>query len=344
MTGTFLFLHAASKLPVVGKGRHWMGIVHETGPIGRFSAGLSSWLSSAATNAGLPHPGLAALPAALDAALTFAVLFAAVANMWGIAYLARNDVLDKEVLTLTLSLACPLITIASYVAPTPMVLAAVRKMNAQDLPMLVVQSQAACNVLGIAYALQITNAAVLVTNMFGLACQILFLTGEHYVRLYNTQWFWFSIKLTTLLNVGICFFSQLVPVNLLGQCITVFNLALYASPLTKLGGVLRTRNSSAFPPVMTSISVANNAFWTLYALLIEDPVVLLPSLLGLLASSLQVLAILWCRHFLPFDLKFLLLFFGGKGDGDEKAIYDYDEEASESHEVELQKNESDRWL
>ena len=48
------------------------------------------------------------------------------------------------------------------------------------------ESQAACNILGLAYGIQRTLLAVLITNMFGLACQILFLSFDHYIR--SPQW------------------------------------------------------------------------------------------------------------------------------------------------------------
>eukprot|EP00931_Biecheleriopsis_adriatica_P104663 TRINITY_DN79308_c0_g1_i1.p1 TRINITY_DN79308_c0_g1~~TRINITY_DN79308_c0_g1_i1.p1 ORF type:complete len:329 (+),score=69.20 TRINITY_DN79308_c0_g1_i1:81-1067(+) len=244
-----------------------------------------------------------------DAVLTFASMLAAAGAIWSVAYLAQLGILDREALTLSLSIACPLITIVAFVAPAPMVIEAVKRMNASNLPTQVFQSQAACNMLSIAYGLQISNAAVLITNMFGLAAQILFLSGEHYIRASNSQWVWFAMKLSLLINTGIFFFARVAPINVLGQLITVFNVILYSSPLARLGSVLRSRNSAAFSATLTAVGVANNAFWTLYALLIEDIVVLLPSVLGYALSFFQVLVIFWCRGYLPFDLSFLLLFF-----------------------------------
>merc|ERR1712226_1320659 len=143
--------------------------------------------------------------------------------------------------------------------------------------------------------------------MIGLACQTLFLCGDHYVRTLNTEWIVFAIKLSFLFNGGLYFFSVLSPLSLLGNAITVFNVVLFGVPLTKIGIILRTRNASSIPQMMTFIAVINNAVWSLYALLIEDSVLLLPSLLGYFLSSFQVLLIFWCKGALPFDLDFLLL-------------------------------------
>eukprot|EP00442_Polarella_glacialis_P046743 CAMPEP_0115095476 /NCGR_PEP_ID=MMETSP0227-20121206/29061_1 /TAXON_ID=89957 /ORGANISM="Polarella glacialis, Strain CCMP 1383" /LENGTH=359 /DNA_ID=CAMNT_0002488847 /DNA_START=117 /DNA_END=1196 /DNA_ORIENTATION=+ len=247
-----------------------------------------------------------------DVALTLCTMCLGVGSIYYVSYLANIGILDREVLKLSLSLACPLITIVSYVAPTPMVIEAVLRMNAQRLPTLVFQSQAACNVLGIAYAIQVTNAAVLMTNMFGLACQILFLAGDHHATASSAHWLWFCFKVSVCLNVGIYVFACQAPTQLLGQCISVFNIILYSAPFANLGSILRTRNGSYFNSVTTSISVANNAAWTLYALLIEDVVVLLPAVVGYTLSVFQVLVIMWCRGSLPFDLGFLLQCLGDR--------------------------------
>lgn len=248
----------------------------------------------------------------VDAVLTFVALSFAASILWVVAYLCQVGYLDRDAMTISLSLACPLITIASYVTPAPMVIQAVRRMSAQNLPLAVFKSQAICNVLGISYGLQIHNAAVLFTNMFGLACQITFLAGNHYIRTANQEWLWYSTKFAVVLNASIYFFARVLPINLLGQAITIFNIILYSSPLIQLGGALRLRNSSSFPLGMTSMSVANNASWTVYALLIEDIVVLLPSILGYELSFFQVLVIMWCRGSLPFDLSYLLIFYGNR--------------------------------
>jgi len=243
----------------------------------------------------------------VDAVLTFVALSFAASILWVVAYLCQ-------------------------VTPAPMVIQAVRRMSAQNLPLAVFKSQAICNVLGISYGLQIHNAAVLFTNMFGLACQITFLAGNHYIRNANQDWLWFSTKFAVVLNASIYFFARVLPINLLGQAITIFNIILYSSPLMQLGGALRLRNSSSFPLGMTSMSVANNASWTVYALLIEDIVVLLPSILGYELSFFQVLVIMWCRGSLPFDLSYLLIFYGKRRESSGS-------EAEEDTEQQLQADE-----
>mmetsp|Transcript_58939 Transcript_58939/g.95993 ORF Transcript_58939/g.95993 Transcript_58939/m.95993 type:complete len:324 (-) Transcript_58939:20-991(-) len=246
-----------------------------------------------------------------DVVMLASSLLMAISGICAVPKMVDIGLMDREVSTLSLSLACPLITIVSYVAPTPSVLEAVRLMKASNLNVIVFKLQAACNILSIAYGLQIANAAVLMTNMFGLACQVLFLAGERHASL-ESNWPSFALFLSVILNVGIFVASQYVPINLLGQSITVFNIFLYSSPLMNLGTALRTRNSSQFPSFMVGVNVLNNALWSVYALLIEDMVVLIPSLMGYACSFFQALLILWCRSYLPFDLAFLVTFFQQK--------------------------------
>lgn len=243
----------------------------------------------------------------VDFSLTVAVLLSAVGAVYGVAALADMGVVNKASLTLFLSVSSPMVTMCQFVAPIPVVSGAMRSMSVQSMPTPVFQSQAACNVLSIAYAIQISNAAVLVTNMFGILMQILYLAGDHYIRTMNSSWLLFGVRLSILLNVGIFSFAALVPIKQLGQAITLMNVVLFAAPLTQLATVLRTRNSSSIPSTMTFISVANNGTWMLYGLMIEDMVLLLPSILGFLLSGFQVLVIFWCRSLLPFDLGFLLM-------------------------------------
>merc|ERR1719188_812654 len=193
-----------------------------------------------------------------------------------------------------------------YVSPTLVVLEAISKMSAQNLPLQVFQSQAICNILGISYGIQIHNSAVLVTNLFGLGRQSLYLASDHYIRSSNVQWPWLVTRMAVSYNIGLYFFSEVSSITMLGHMITIFNVILFAAPLAKLGTILQTRNASSLPTAMICISVLNNGVWTLFAILLDDMVLLLPSVLGYMLSAFQVLVILWCQGFLAWDLAFLL--------------------------------------
>jgi len=248
-----------------------------------------------------------ALAPFIDFAIMVFSLTIGVVLLNGICSLTDIGWLDRDTFTIYLSMACPLLTMVQFVSPAPLVIEAIQLLNVQNLPTQVFQSQIICNVLGGAYGLQITNMAVLATNMFGLACQILWLAGDHFVRCSDTSWVWFSIKMSTMLNIGFYVAAVVMPIELLGHCITIFNIVLFAAPLSKLGNILRTRNASSLPTTMTVITTVTNAVWILYATMIQDDVVLIPSVLGYLLSAFQIQLIMWSHHLLPFDLGFLLL-------------------------------------
>lgn len=99
------------------------------------------------------------------------------------------------------------------------------------------RSQASCNICSIAYGLQISNVAVLISNMFGLLCQVLFLAADNYIRTINSGWLFFSVRLSTLFNTGLVLLTALAPLSMVGHSITIVTVVMYASPLSKAGEV-----------------------------------------------------------------------------------------------------------
>eukprot|EP00929_Paragymnodinium_shiwhaense_P106798 TRINITY_DN72515_c0_g1_i1.p1 TRINITY_DN72515_c0_g1~~TRINITY_DN72515_c0_g1_i1.p1 ORF type:complete len:395 (+),score=3.44 TRINITY_DN72515_c0_g1_i1:66-1250(+) len=239
--------------------------------------------------------------------LTVVVTLSGLALMYGLQLLMHAGVIDKEYSMGLLALCAPVVTMVSYVAPLPVVLECVRTSDAQTMPTLVFQLQAVCNVLSISYGIKIVNMAVLVTNMFGLVCQLLFLGADHYVRQSNSQWLSFSLKGAVFFNITLHVTATISPLTILGYSITLFNILMFAAPLANLGTILQTKNPSPLPTPMVTLSLLNNGVWVMYAMLIEDIVVLLPSVLGYAMAAFQAQVILWCKGFLPFDLAYLLL-------------------------------------
>eukprot|EP00428_Durinskia_dybowskii_P038975 CAMPEP_0170257768 /NCGR_PEP_ID=MMETSP0116_2-20130129/28749_1 /TAXON_ID=400756 /ORGANISM="Durinskia baltica, Strain CSIRO CS-38" /LENGTH=323 /DNA_ID=CAMNT_0010508801 /DNA_START=24 /DNA_END=992 /DNA_ORIENTATION=- len=246
------------------------------------------------------------LVAIMNACLTAAATTFGVGAFYAVAGMAQTGLIDAVIFTWMLSLACPMVTMVQFVAPAGLVTEAIRTSNAELLPTQAIALQAGCNICGIAYGIQIANGAVLFTNLVGVGCQLLFLTVGHFIRQANSEWLRFSLRASAMCNTALVILASLTPLSILGHLITVLNVGLYAAPLAKVGAVLKARNASSLSVSLTVISIMNNALWSLYALMIDDFVVLLPSLLGYMLSIFNVLVILWCKHLLPFDLSFLL--------------------------------------
>lgn len=243
----------------------------------------------------------------IDLILTFTSLAIGLGVIFGIAALADMGIIDGAMLQGGLSLVCPCVTMTQFASPAPVVMEALRKLDVKNLPIPVIISQAACNVLGMAYGIRIRNFVVLASNLFGLGCQTVFLATNHFVRSANGQWIRHSLRLQVIYCVGLYVCVEVFSLNVLGQVITLFNLVLFAVPLRSVGNILKTKNCSSLPTAMTVVSTASNAFWSVYALLIKDIVVFLPSILGFVLCAFQVLVLLWCHNKLPFDLGFFLL-------------------------------------
>eukprot|EP00928_Gymnodinium_smaydae_P006456 TRINITY_DN1228_c0_g2_i1.p1 TRINITY_DN1228_c0_g2~~TRINITY_DN1228_c0_g2_i1.p1 ORF type:complete len:348 (+),score=49.61 TRINITY_DN1228_c0_g2_i1:130-1173(+) len=244
----------------------------------------------------------------VDIILTMTSVTVGLAGMFGFSSLVEVGVIDAERARASFSVLSPLVTMATYMSPLPAVIDSVRKMNAQGLPTLAFQLQAVCNVLSICYGIQIMNFAVLFTNMYGLAFQVMFLCADHYVRYTpDTSWIDFTARASILCLGAVYVMSTLAPLNILGQCIILFNIFLGVAPMRKIPAILRSRDCSALPVGMTSLALANNAVWSLYAVILNDVVVLLPSVLGYVFAVIQVLVIMWCKGTLAFDLGFILV-------------------------------------
>lgn len=245
--------------------------------------------------------------ALLDLTLTLSCLAVGLCLIFGIAALADLEYIDGVQLRMVLSFVCPAVLLIQFIAPTPVVVDALLELDVRELPIPVFQSQSACNILAISYAIQVQNEVILASNLIGLACQVIFLSASHYVLESDKRWVWYTLRMQVIYSVSLYVFAAVIPLELLGQMMTFVYLVLYSAPLAKVGTILRTQNAASLPTAMTVVSTFSNAVWSLYALLIKDVVVLIPCLLGFVLCSFQVLVLLWCSDMLPFDLSFLLL-------------------------------------
>jgi len=214
----------------------------------------------------------------------------------------------NDVIRLLASIA-PLTSIFLYVCPITALQSAFHAGNANNYPTPVFQAQIVCNVLALAYGLVVHNIAIIVPNLFGLFCQVVWLSYGHAIFSHanqtNINWFVFLFMYIIMLNVGLACCTAL-PITVLGSVITICNLILYASPLTKVVQILATRDGSLLNVPITSMMTISNAVWSGYSMLIQDQVLFLPSFFGYLLNVFQVILILWCHHKLPYELDFLL--------------------------------------
>lgn len=252
---------------------------------------------------------------AVDLLLFLSFITIAFAFVGFFARLPMAGVVDEETFTKYLSVLAPCCVMLSYSAAFPVLVDAVQRSSADNLPTLVFQSQAVCNILGIAYGIHTGNIVVVFANMFGLACQLIYLAMEHHLRIPRSNWIswtYWAMKLSLFFYVGLVTLTRLTSIDILGQLIFLFNVVLSLSPFVKIGVVLKNRDADCWPVGMTTIALLNNGLWILYALMLKDGVLLWPSVIGYLLATSQLIVIAWCRNALPFNLAFLLAIMGGE--------------------------------
>ncbi|XP_071712056.1 bidirectional sugar transporter SWEET5-like [Rutidosis leptorrhynchoides] len=76
---------------------------------------------------------------------------------------------------------------------------------------------------------------------------------------------------------------------IVGLICIVFNILMYASPLTVMKMVIKTRSVKYMPFPLAVATFANSIVWCAYALLQFDPYILVPNALGTLSAILQLI-------------------------------------------------------
>ncbi|KAD2806032.1 hypothetical protein E3N88_39409 [Mikania micrantha] len=86
-----------------------------------------------------------------------------------------------------------------------------------------------------------------------------------------------------------CFDTYKSRSMIVGMIAIVFNILMYASPLTVMRMVIKTRSVKYMPFTLSLASFANSVVWCVYALMPLDPYILVPNGLGSLSATVQLL-------------------------------------------------------
>ncbi|XP_023521697.1 bidirectional sugar transporter SWEET4-like [Cucurbita pepo subsp. pepo] len=76
--------------------------------------------------------------------------------------------------------------------------------------------------------------------------------------------------------------------TIVGSVCLVFNIMMYASPLTVMKRVIKTKSVEYMPFTLSLASFANGVIWTSYASIHFDPFIVVPNGLGTLSAVLQL--------------------------------------------------------
>ncbi|CAD7948925.1 unnamed protein product [Amoebophrya sp. A25] len=146
----------------------------------------------------------------------------------------------------------------------------------------------------------------------------------------------FSMRLGLVLFICVNYCSLL----LVGIAIIASTVFLNLAPLIDLPRVIQSRDPASLDASICVIYLMSNGVWSLYGLILEDFVVLLPSVVSYVLSAFQMLLILWTRRarvteeLCPLDMGFLLALFrvvadalpwGSRGTGEEEDEFGHSE-------------------
>ncbi|RVX18244.1 Bidirectional sugar transporter SWEET5 [Vitis vinifera] len=92
----------------------------------------------------------------------------------------------------------------------------------------------------------------------------------------------------------VCHYHAALPWNqnrslFVGLLCVVFNVIMYASPLTVMRQVIRTKSVKYMPFTLSLANFANGIVWSIYALIKFDPYILIPNGLGSLSGAVQLI-------------------------------------------------------
>ncbi|GMN43934.1 hypothetical protein TIFTF001_013139 [Ficus carica] len=101
-----------------------------------------------------------------------------------------------------------------------------------------------------------------------------------------------------MLNVG--FLGSVIALTLLaireeiklafvGILCAAFTIGMYASPLSIMGMVIKTKSVEYMPFLLSFFLLLNGGIWSLYALLVKDFYVGIPNAIGLVLGSAQII-------------------------------------------------------
>lgn len=99
----------------------------------------------------------------------------------------------------------------------------------------------------------------------------------------------FNMATTVYLAVGLASQSHSQVARAIGIIAITCGFALYASPFATIAHVLRSRSAESIPIGMVLVGTLSNAVWVLYGVLVQDQIILIPTIINTCLCVLQLL-------------------------------------------------------
>lgn len=99
----------------------------------------------------------------------------------------------------------------------------------------------------------------------------------------------FNIATTTYTILGSAIQSRSHVSQTIGTCAILCGFLLYASPFATIVDVVRTKSAASMPIAMVSVGALSNAIWIVYGFLLNDLVIIIPTVVNTAFCVLQLL-------------------------------------------------------
>ncbi|XVE90077.1 hypothetical protein DITRI_Ditri20bG0048100 [Diplodiscus trichospermus] len=190
-----------------------------------------------------------------------------------------------------------IISFLVFLAPVPTFYTIYRKKTAegyQSIPYMVALSSA---MMLLYYGLLKTNATLIISiNSIGCAIEVIYLVV--YLIYATKRDKVFTLKSIIIFNIGgyslIVLLTNFLAersnrVNVMGWICAVYNVAVFASPLSIMRQVIRTRSVEHMPFFLSFFLTLCATMWFFYGLFVKDYYIALPNVLGFLLGIAQMI-------------------------------------------------------
>lgn len=221
-------------------------------------------------------------------------------------YSASNPYVDMPTALLDVLRITPVITgVVLYLAPIQAMHMIRSDQGVALLPLLPYSSMCIAATLFTLYSILISDTTLLVPNAIGAVSGLCFVMFYTYYSRTSITFQHLSVFLALLLGIMVVYLvtphtSALA--DTFGYTADACVVAMFMGPLTVMREVVTNRNARIIPWAFTAVSLVNCTMWVLYGtLVLLDPVVIVPNVLGL-ASSLVQLSLIYAYPNKPLPL------------------------------------------
>jgi uncharacterized protein with PQ loop repeat len=194
-----------------------------------------------------------------------------------------------------LRIAPPLASMACFIAPYRTVSNIARTQTTGDLPALTFVSMSVmCAIWGTYGGLK-GDMTVLIPNVIGSALSLYYL---HIFETYTpkgmranelSRWYQAGIGLLALILLKVSFGEVASAANVVGTCGAILSVIFSASPLLALPAVMKSKSAEAIPLPTSLMLFTSSTLWSAYGFHIDDRSILVPNVVGFVASASQLL-------------------------------------------------------